>query len=291
MQLLQHRVCGASGEGMGGANPRNNLTPVVKEDERSCSSDSMSQGSSICVPGGKIYEKGVGGGGEDEWLSLGSSFPGGGGAGMGETVLQVGREGDRKADSQGIWFFSKAGGLPAASAPHWSVRPFILWGYRDTMSWRECWESMATVHNEAGNVWTHVIGLAIFVSLMLHELARDDKELHHKVVATTYLFATNFCMASSAAFHLFTPHSKAVYERALRIDMTGIALVIIASFLVGLHYGYWCHPFLAQVCTVPLLSLCPPPSLSSSITLCRSLPPPPPPPSPLLSSLLLRVRT
>lgn len=188
---------------------------------------------------GNVYEKGPGSG--EVWVPLG--FGGGSpdGSDQGE------RDGDRKADLQGFWFSAKAGGLPAAAAPHWTVRPFILWGYRDIMSWNECWASISSVHNETGNIWTHIIGLTIFVCLQLHELLRQDKTFHHKLVASGYLFATNFCMASSAMFHLLTPHSKMVYERALRVDMTGIALVIIASFLVGLHYGYWCHPFLSRV--------------------------------------------
>jgi adiponectin receptor len=86
-------------------------------------------------------------------------------------------------------------------------------------------------HNETGNVWTHLVGLIIFTILLAQELLRSDKPTHHIIVSSGYLLATNFCMASSAFFHLASPHSMLSYERALRIDMTGIALVIIASFL------------------------------------------------------------
>eukprot|EP00283_Hemiselmis_rufescens_P008523 CAMPEP_0173433126 /NCGR_PEP_ID=MMETSP1357-20121228/10684_1 /TAXON_ID=77926 /ORGANISM="Hemiselmis rufescens, Strain PCC563" /LENGTH=364 /DNA_ID=CAMNT_0014397807 /DNA_START=36 /DNA_END=1130 /DNA_ORIENTATION=+ len=161
--------------------------------------------------------------------------------------MAEGEKEDAKQFGSCCWGSSKAGGLPAAAAPHWTVRPFILWGYRDCMSWRQCCRSLFTLHNETGNVWTHVFGLLVFLVLQAYELLREDKTLHHRVVASGYIMATNFCMVSSAIFHLMTPHSKQVYEQCLRFDMTGIALVIIASFLVGLHYGYWCHPFLGKV--------------------------------------------
>jgi hypothetical protein len=129
-----------------------------------------------------------------------------------------------------FWFSTKSG-LPAAAAPPWTVRPFILWGYRDISSWRQCFRSLFYLHNESGNVWTHLIGLIVFTFLLIQEITRTDKPVQHVLIACGYLFATIFCMASSAFFHLAAPHSMLAYERALRIDMTGIALVIIASFL------------------------------------------------------------
>lgn len=177
---------------------------------------------------------------EGDWVSL--------------VVRDKEREGERRATPSPVnsdcsfWFSAnKAAGLPSAAAPQWTVRPYILWGYRDALSWRECFRSLLYCHNETGNVWTHIVGFIYFFALLVNEITISDKDAHHKFVACAYLCAALFCMASSSLFHLFTPHSSVVYERALRIDMTGIALVIIASFGVGLHYGYWCHPTLGTI--------------------------------------------
>ena len=57
-----------------------------------------------------------------------------------------------------------------------------------------------------------------------------------------YLIAGMYCMGSSAVFHLVGPVSRRAYDTALRCDITGIAIIIAASFFIGLHYGYWCTP-------------------------------------------------
>jgi len=135
----------------------------------------------------------------------------------------------------------KGRGLPASSAPNWTVRPYIHWGYRDELTAHQALSSLFYCHNETGNVITHLGGLAVFVSLFVRDLFSDTLPPHHRAVSCAYLGVAQYCMGSSAAFHLLGPISKKGYEFALRCDMTGIALVIISSFLIGIHYGYWCH--------------------------------------------------
>ena len=135
----------------------------------------------------------------------------------------------------------KGRGLPASSAPNWTVRPYIHWGYRDVLTAHQALSSLFYCHNETGNVITHLGGLAVFVSLFVRDLFSDTLPPHHRAVSCAYLGVAQYCMGSSAAFHLLGPISKKGYEFALRCDMTGIALVIISSFLIGIHYGYWCH--------------------------------------------------
>jgi len=58
-------------------------------------------------------------------------------------------------------------------APTWSIRPYIKTGYRNKLSFRQCISSLFKVHNEIGNVWTHVIGLFIYLYILIFELFRN----------------------------------------------------------------------------------------------------------------------
>jgi len=51
-------------------------------------------------------------------------------------------------------------------APAWSVHNnYIHTGYRDTSTFRGAIRSVLMVHNETANIWTHLVGLAIFVAI------------------------------------------------------------------------------------------------------------------------------
>ena len=67
---------------------------------------------------------------------------------------------------------------PRASAPprpiltSWEAAPqhirdneFILWGYRTGYNFKSSLTSMFSIHNETGNIWTHLIGFVIFICL------------------------------------------------------------------------------------------------------------------------------
>ena len=148
-----------------------------------------------------------------------------------------------REDAIMCWSYSagRARGQPACMAPNWTVRPYIHWYYRDVLTPRQAVASLWYCHNETGNVLTHLGGLLVFVLLFVRDLFFRELPVHHRVVTCSYLLVAQFCMGSSAAFHLLGPVSKRGYELALRCDMTGIALVIVSSFMIGIHYGYWCH--------------------------------------------------
>jgi adiponectin receptor len=121
------------------------------------------------------------------------------------------------------------------------VRKYIHWGYRDLLTVRQAFRSLFYVHNETGNVMTHVLGLLVFAGLFFRDAFFRTLPMHHRLVSCAYLLVAQYCMGSSAMFHLLSPISKKSYDLALRCDMTGIALVIISCFMIGIHYGYWCH--------------------------------------------------
>lgn len=101
------------------------------------------------------------------------------------------------------------------------------------------------VHNELGNVWTHLIGVPIFTLLFILDLARPIDVPLYQLVASMYNLACLVMLISSSSFHLISPRSPAVYERALRVDITGVSAVIICSYLVGIRYTFFCDTTVA----------------------------------------------
>lgn len=132
-------------------------------------------------------------------------------------------------------------------APEWTVRPHIKTGYRNEMSWGQCVASLFILHNEAGNVWTHLVGFFVYLYLFIWEIVRNDKTPAHTACSVAFLVASLICMALSVNFHLLAPHSKDMYETTLKFDLTGVGINISSSLVVGLVYGFWCHPFLGNI--------------------------------------------
>eukprot|EP01083_Nonionella_stella_P085425 236906_1 len=48
--------------------------------------------------------------------------------------------------------------------------PYIIRGYRKTLSWGNCVRSLFTLHNETLNIWTHFGGFLIFLALLIYTL-------------------------------------------------------------------------------------------------------------------------
>ena len=116
--------------------------------------------------------------------------------------------------------------------------PGILSGYRPTdQPWTFYLKSLFWIHNETGNVWTHLI--APFLSLTLVFTFRKDIAFStdisaHGLLAFTVTSAISFL--SSAGAHLFHSKSELAHYTVFSLDYIGIALY-------GYGYGtmlYYC---------------------------------------------------
>uniref|UniRef100_A0A0D6R5D5 Uncharacterized protein n=1 Tax=Araucaria cunninghamii TaxID=56994 RepID=A0A0D6R5D5_ARACU len=59
-----------------------------------------------------------------------------------------------------------------------------------------------------------------------------------------FLVAATFCLFASSTFHLLSCHSERFYKVMLRLDYSGIAALIAASFYPPVYYSFMCTPFL-----------------------------------------------
>uniref|UniRef100_A0A0G4GRN9 Uncharacterized protein n=1 Tax=Chromera velia CCMP2878 TaxID=1169474 RepID=A0A0G4GRN9_9ALVE len=114
------------------------------------------------------------------------------------------------------------------------------------------------VHNETGNIWTHLLGLIYYISVLYrwcrsHALfdplePKAPHDLMHILVefdsftVVTYMASGLLCMFSSSCFHTFVCKGHHAHDCCLRFDLSGVATHIALSFLCGIHFAFRCYP-------------------------------------------------
>ena len=110
--------------------------------------------------------------------------------------------------------------------------------------------SLVSVHNETMNIWSHliaffcVVGAAIAV---LHEYDSTPVDYLGAVCMGVYLFSAAVCMLLSSVYHWFCCVSTDAYFSLLKMDLSGVAILIAGSFYPGVYYGRWELPYLPIV--------------------------------------------
>ena len=110
--------------------------------------------------------------------------------------------------------------------------PHILNGYRVHFSLRLCLLSLFRLHNETGNVYTHLLGGLAFVGMygfIFTHYIQGYKTWSHFLIITFYMVCVAWLLMCSATFHLFNCASPSSYACTARLDYSGIGLVILMS--------------------------------------------------------------
>ncbi|KAJ1648757.1 hypothetical protein IWQ61_009946 [Dispira simplex] len=130
---------------------------------------------------------------------------------------------------------------------------FIRSGYRPPLrSYGKCLASLGYLHNETGNIYTHLAGVLLFLKLGWLTQSYLSHHIHSvrwadHVVQFTYIAGAVGCLGLSSMYHLFSCHSHPVAQRWNRCDYLGIVLLITASFYPPLYYTFYCRPTLLMV--------------------------------------------
>jgi len=120
---------------------------------------------------------------------------------------------------------------------------YIHTGYRSPQSYIECMRSVFLFHNETLNIWTHLLGFLVFSSLLLWDslsLPQGTVTWHDVAVILCIITCYQACMILSTVFHTFGAHSEQVYDKCLYLDLCGIAVSLIATYISGIYYAFWC---------------------------------------------------
>ncbi|GAV83587.1 HlyIII domain-containing protein/Exostosin domain-containing protein [Cephalotus follicularis] len=141
---------------------------------------------------------------------------------------------------------------------------FILNYYRANWSLKQALFSVFCWHNETLNVWTHLFGFVLFLGLTvvnlrevpqvtknvidLKHITTPEMDIAPPVTPVTrwpffvFLGGSMFCLLCSSICHLFSCHSHHLNLQLLRIDYTGITVMIITSFFPPIYYIFLCDP-------------------------------------------------
>lgn len=132
--------------------------------------------------------------------------------------------------------------------PKWyQDNEFIRTGYRAPgLSWSQYISSTIQIHNETGNIWTHVLASGFFWTLTIYTALIDPtlKSTSSRLMLCTYLTTSSTCFFGSVIFHTFMPKDANVYCSCMKTDMTGICLNVCATFLPIIHSSFYeCEHF------------------------------------------------
>ncbi|KNC49610.1 progestin and adipoQ receptor family member 3 [Thecamonas trahens ATCC 50062] len=151
-----------------------------------------------------------------------------------------------------------------AAAPAWlATNRYILSGYRAYFSFRLCLVSIFRLHNESANMWSHLAATGLAAALLHALVVRSwvfdpvaravgadgpgaDVVAGHSSAFAIYLAAGVVAFAASAIFHTFYCTSAPVSALLARLDYMGIALLMSAAFMPGIHFGFACYPLLSS---------------------------------------------
>uniref|UniRef100_A0A3P8S0A2 Adiponectin receptor 2 n=1 Tax=Amphiprion percula TaxID=161767 RepID=A0A3P8S0A2_AMPPE len=156
--------------------------------------------------------------------------------------------------------------IPHDVLPDWlKDNDFLLHGHRPPMpSFRACFKSIFRIHTETGNIWTHLLGCLFFLCLGLMYMFRPNMSfvapVQEKVVIGMFFLGAILCLSFSWLFHTVYCHSEGVSRVFSKLDYSGIAFLIMGSFVPWLYYSFYCSPqpcfiYLIVVCTLGLAAI------------------------------------
>jgi adiponectin receptor len=133
---------------------------------------------------------------------------------------------------------------------HWDDLPdwqkdnhYITSGYvRETLSFRKCFHSLVYIHNETGNIYSHLIpSLMSLISIFLavDYLVPRFPTTSWADHAALICFATGCvaCLGMSGLYHCLKCHSIKVAGFGNKLDYLGIVILIEASMISMIYYG------------------------------------------------------
>lgn len=171
---------------------------------------------------------------------------------------------DLEAPGQGWACNRKPRLLQVSELPNWyePISPFIKTGYRPPgLSACACTSTLITIHNETGNIWTHLLGGLIWIWICVRSLQSNDLAVRSDGF-TFALHLSSYCLCglmplASTLAHLFHCRSARVYKLCWDMDHVGILALWFARALCEGYVLLWCHQSIFTMWTILCLFVFP----------------------------------
>lgn len=139
--------------------------------------------------------------------------------------------------------------LKRVEVPVWlRFNPYILGSYRSNLTAGQCIASVFSIHNETGNIWTHMVPIFYFFSLWFRRGPWPG-------APWTFAAATvpsMLCLACSVSYHTFMPlPSSKTYSTLLLVDYVSVLNVMIWPAFNLINYSLLCLP---EICKYVIVS-------------------------------------
>jgi adiponectin receptor len=148
--------------------------------------------------------------------------------------------------------------------PDWSKdNGYIRTGFRPiSKSYWKCLQSCFYLHNETGNIYTHLLAALWMIALpiALYPYSRDrypTAGADDWIVFALFFLGGASCFTLSTIYHVLSNHSHAVHDITHQLDYLGIIVVTAGCFPPGMWYTFPCVAretkiFWISVCRVPV---------------------------------------
>lgn len=120
-------------------------------------------------------------------------------------------------------------------------------GYRRaSASVTDCLLSWTFVHNETVNIYSHILGALVFLSLPTYVFSVSLPPRYHiatptdVLVCTTYLLGVAACFVLSATFHTLMSHSQTLYLFGMKLDFQGVLVLMWSATVPLVYYTFPC---------------------------------------------------
>lgn len=128
--------------------------------------------------------------------------------------------------------------------------PYINDGYRVNYSFCDSVLSLFSLHNETMNIWSHLLGFFCMLIIGLDYFIEEEiitensfsADYNGYMFLQIYIFSSLVCLIFSTFYHWFGCISESYHSNLLRLDLTGIALLVGGSFLPATYFAFFCVP-------------------------------------------------
>ncbi|KAI7857071.1 hemolysin-III related-domain-containing protein [Circinella umbellata] len=127
----------------------------------------------------------------------------------------------------------------------WRNNQHILTGYRFLSTPAQCWHSLLYLHNETGNIYTHLVGFLVFLGIGIYELfyspTLSEAPLIDRLIFAVFFTAACKCLVCSTVWHTLSGiNDYTIFKRVACLDYVGISVLICASVVLTEYYGFYC---------------------------------------------------